>query len=837
MIIYYRTKGVINIMVRMEIACFLVVALMSMMYFSVKRQKTQLHKVFSAYLITVMVHLIFDGVTIITVNKLDSIPGFVNDICHRIFIGTMIMVFYFVYLYVASMIEDDIKEKIHISRFNTPLLVVSLILNFILPIEYVVTDKGNYSYGPLAYMLYVSIVIYIIFIFIILKRYWKRLDSKKKKVTAIAMITEFLVLVVQGIYPLALISGMGIMLVTMSFYLLMENPDIMLAKQIQKEKQKAEEANAAKSVFLSRMSHEIRTPMNSVVGMTEILLRTDLTEEQKEYLNNIKTSGNALVSIINDILDISKIEAGKMELVEDVYDIHNVLNDVGMIIQNRIGEKPVRLIFDIGDGLPQAMLGDALRIRQVLINLLNNAVKFTDEGHISLTVKCNNKTEEDISLFFMVSDTGQGMKEEDLNKLFSNFTQVDIKKNIGKEGTGLGLAISSQLVDMMGGKLKVTSKYGEGSQFFFEINQKIMDENALISDENEESFEFTAPDAHILIVDDNEINRKVALGLLAPINMKIDTAENGKMAIEMLIKNKYHMVFMDHMMPVMDGVEATKYIRKMEDTYYKEVPIVALTANAMKEAEKIFEDAGINDLLSKPIDVRELYKFVLKWIPSELIIRAEGGQKDIFNSDAADIKSDIKMPQLEGIDIDEGLKNSGSYELYINLLGDYYRLIDMKSDKIEQCVKEKLVRDYTIEVHALKSASRMIGAMDLSDKFMYLERLGNENRIEDIISETPKILEMYREYKEILKDYGETDIKTKEVSREEILMHLQKLKEAMEEFDLDVADKEMTKLLECSLPDKCQEDMKKLRVYVTDVAMEEVVTIADKMIDKISLDK
>ncbi len=824
-------------MIRMEIACFLVVLILSMMYFSVKRQNTKLHKAFSGTLITVMIHLVFDGVTIITVNKIDSIPIWINDICHRVFLGSMIVVFYFVYLYVALMIEDDIKERIHISRFNTPLLIVSLILMLILPIEYVVTDNGNYSYGLPVYLLYVSIVIYIISTIIVLKKYNKRLDIRKRRAMHIAIATELAVLIIQGLYPLALISGMGIMLVTLSCYLLMENPDIVLVKQIQKEKQKAEDANAAKSVFLSRMSHEIRTPMNSVVGMTEILLRTKLTDEQKEYLNNIKNSGNALVSIINDILDISKIEAGKMELVESVYDIHNVLKDVNMIIRNRIGEKPVKLVFDIDDGLPHAMLGDALRIRQVLINLLNNAVKFTDEGCVCLTVKCNKISEEYTSLYFMVSDTGQGMKEEDLNKLFTNFTQVNVEKNIGKEGTGLGLAISSQLVDMMGGKLQVTSKYGEGSQFFFEINQKRMDDDLLISDDNEDNLDFTAPKAHVLVVDDNEINCKVALGLLAPINMRIDTAENGREAIEMITKNKYHMVFMDHMMPVMDGVEATKNIRQMEDVYYRELPIIALTANAMKEAEQIFEDAGINDFLAKPIDVRELYKIVLKWIPSKLIVRTEDANKDLMVKDTEGFTTDSSTLHIEGIDIEEGVKNSGSYELLISLFGDYYRLIDIKSDKIEHCVQDGLIRDYTIEVHALKSASRMIGAMELSEDFMYLEKLGNENNLDEIISRTPVVLEKYRRYKELLKEYGEKDIDVKDVSREEIILHLKKLKEAMEDFDLDVADEEMSKLLECRMPDDCREDIKLLQVYVTDVAMEEVVTIADEMINKILLDK
>lgn len=249
----------------------------------------------------------------------------------------------------------------------------------------------------------------------------------------------------QFLYHLSLISGMGIMLINLSFYLTLENPDILLLNQVKEEKRKAEEANAAKSIFLSHMSHEIRTPMNAIVGMTDILLRTDVTDQQREYLESIKSSGHALVALINDILDLSKIEAGKMELVDDVYSFRRMIRDVRAIITNRIGEKPVELVMDIDDSIPHHLYGDGLRIRQIIINLMNNAVKFTESGHVKLSVKeiSHLPEEEAIELSFSVEDTGQGIKKEDLKKLFGAFAQVDIQKNKGKEGTGLGLAISS----------------------------------------------------------------------------------------------------------------------------------------------------------------------------------------------------------------------------------------------------------------------------------------------------------------------------------------------------------------------------------------------------------
>ena len=435
----------------------------------------------------------------------------------------------------------------------------------------------------------------------------------------------------QFLYHLSLISGMGIMLINLSFYLTLENPDILLLNQVKEEKRKAEEANAAKSIFLSHMSHEIRTPMNAIVGMTDILLRTDVTDQQREYLESIKSSGHALVALINDILDLSKIEAGKMELVDDVYSFRRMIRDVRAIITNRIGEKPVELVMDIDDSIPHHLYGDGLRIRQIIINLMNNAVKFTESGHVKLSVKeiSHLPEEEAIELSFSVEDTGQGIKKEDLKKLFGAFAQVDIQKNKGKEGTGLGLAISSQLVSMMGGKLEVKSEYGVGSTFFFTIRQKLVTQKAGEEEPSEEKMidSFTAPQAKILIVDDNAINRMVAGGLLTPFQMQIDMAESGKQALSMVQEKHYDLVFMDHIMPEMDGIETTKNIRALEGEYYKNLPIIALTADAMTESQKLFAEASMNGFVAKPIDMVQMVRVLLQWLPKELIKEKESNGK------------------------------------------------------------------------------------------------------------------------------------------------------------------------------------------------------------------
>lgn len=398
---------------------------------------------------------------------------------------------------------------------------------------------------------------------------------------------------------------------------------IRYTKQIEAERDRADEANAAKSNFLSSMSHEIRTPMNAVVGMTDILLRNNPKDADVVYLENIKRSGNALLDIINDILDFSKIESGKMEIINDDYALLPMINDLKMIFVTRIGDKPLRMIYEIDKNLPARLYGDAVRIRQILINLVNNAIKFTDTGYVKIKIDVENNGNEIIDLKVSVSDTGQGIRQEDLNKLFQSFTQVDSQKNHTKEGTGLGLTITKQLVELMGGTISVASEYGKGTEFTFVIPQKIID--ATPATEVEEKIEavdeisFIAPEAQILLVEDNKVNTMVAQGLLKPLMLNIDVATNGLIATQMVQQKKYDLVLMDHQMPVMDGIEATAIIREMDDEYYKRLPIIALTANAVTGAKEEFLEAGMNDFVSKPIKINEILPVLKKWLPTNLV--------------------------------------------------------------------------------------------------------------------------------------------------------------------------------------------------------------------------
>lgn len=717
-------------------------------------------------------------------------------------------------------------------------------------------------------------------------------------------------------------------------------------QKVEAEKEKAEAANEAKSAFLSNMSHEIRTPMNAIVGMTDILLREEHSKQTREYLNNIKNSGDALLTIINDILDFSKIESGKMEIVDDEYEPMSILHDLSMIFLNRIGEKKVELLYDIDKDMPVKLYGDGQRLRQIIINLMNNAIKFTESGYVRLSVKAEPAVDGISELTVRVEDTGLGIKEEDIEKLFGSFSQVDTKKNHQKEGTGLGLTISKQLVELMHGTIGVTSTYGEGSTFYFTVPQKVVDarpaaklkaepgqqgilgikianevlreqlaqladayqvewtdltdpsqtevafivtddgnavteeerkrlqeadgvfcvlqnpmlenrrdkdavilnkpiyslnfcqlinrEEAVYVSASQDELRFTAPEANILVVDDNEMNLKVARGLLEPLKMQIDTAENGKEALLMVQEKRYDIVFMDHMMPVMDGIEATGAIRALPDDAYRNLPIVALSANATSEAKEMFLREKMDDFVAKPIKFKEIAKCILRWLPQEKVIINDLPEPEEAQNVIADQEDAEALPVIGDLDVSEGIKNCGSEKLFFELLGDFYKLIDPKSTKLEKCLADGMLRDFTIEVHALKNTARMIGALELSELFYRMEQFGNAGEQEQIEKAMPQLLALFRSYKEVLAEYGRTPRENQmQVSSETLCQTLMRLHDAMDSFDLDEADSAMKELETYAFPADMQPMVEQLGAYVADVAMEDVINLTQSMCKKL----
>ena len=601
-----------------------------------------------------------------------------------------------------------------------------------------------------------------------------------------------------------------------------------------------EDANRAKTNFVLNMSHEIRTPMNSIVGITEILLRSRHSPKEQEYLLNIQSSGRVLLTIINDVLDCSKMEAGKMQLFDEPYDTCSLFHDLRISMENRIGHSGLELIYDIDQDIPCKLKGDMGRIRQVIINLVNNAIKYTEKGSVRFSVHVRQKNTDKVMLYYEVADTGIGIRKEDHKILFDAFQRVEMDRNRYVEGTGLGLTISQNLVNMMGGVIEVESEYGKGSRFFFTIEQTIIDPTPVSAvnyngqkdnvTEKEAECLFIAPEAHILLVDDNELNLVVAKELLKPLRMQIDTAENGLQAVKMVRGSQYDLVLMDHMMPVMDGIEAAKAIRALPEDKYQKLPIIALTANAMVDARKEFLNAGMNGFVAKPIDFARICNQLKLWLPKDLVrdVPKEEAKK-LLADDLSDREIQPEDPQM-GFSFEEGVNHCGSKAALMKTIRIFYRTIDSKANKIEQCLKEGLISDYVIEVHALKSSALLIGAVPLSEAAKELEDYGKQGKTEVLEEKTPDVLTLYRDLKNILRPYAEKEEDAKkEFSDGEWITALQQIHQCIEQFDLDGVDQIMEQLEEYQVPECIRESMDQLRVYVADVSLEEIMELTDTM--------
>ncbi len=699
-----------------------------------------------------------------------------------------------------------------------------------------------------------------------------------------------------------------------------------LFRVVEMKKIEAEQATKAKSDFLANMSHEIRTPMNAICGMSELLARTELSPIEMEYVNTIRNSSNSLLEIINDILDFSKIDAGKMELIPVEYSITSTINDLQSLINSKIASKDIAFVIDVNPSLPSLLYGDETRIKQILLNLLTNAAKFTTQGRIRLGIDYEPLEENVIRMFFEVEDTGMGVKPEEQEKIFHKFSQADTKRNRNIQGTGLGLSITQQLANMMDGDISLESEYGKGSNFHVNLVQKVADQTPMCSMEHgseyqfylmepneyyaesimkqfttlqipferitEEEMEskikdhestylffdfsryysivntysdkwehitcvamggtndylekelpgamlfirkplsvygvvsilngsnlysgngdnksinnFFAPDARVLVVDDNIVNQKVAEGFLDTYKMKTVLASSGQEAIDIISDDHdFDLILMDHMMPGMDGVEATKRIRSLGDEYTSKVPIVALTANAIKGVDKMFLENGFNGFLAKPIEIKMFGIVMDRWIPKEKQLQY---YKDEKNEPIKDTEPQ-ELPSIEGVDSEKGMTYVGNRDAYMKILKVVYGDGDSKIKLLREYAEKGDYDNYTIEAHALKSVAASIGATALSEEAKRHELAGKSGEYDTIRDGYQDLIAQFRILLDNIKPYvaEEEDSQRIEdqnlpaIEKVELMNRIKAIVDLIEGFETDEAETKLKELLSYDCGDK-----------------------------------
>ncbi len=674
--------------------------------------------------------------------------------------------------YVATYVFVDRKNRIYDIVRRSVIVIYCLhgLLNPFTKLAFYFDPDGSYQHGPLYILGYIVPGMFTLMSLYFMLRYRKRFAFRQWLSSVVFIFVVFAAMVLQLTFAKDVYLTFGLVPIALLMIMFsLETPDyrklMKTLEELEKARQEAQKANQVKSAFLANMSHEIRTPINAVLGFDEMILRESQDEAVLEYATNIKTSGHNLLSIVNDILDLSKIEAGKMEIVRAEYDTVPMLSELLNMIAPRAREKGLTLKCEIDKELPRKLVGDDVRVSQVLANLLTNAVKYTQKGEVTLKVRVEENKGNQAVLFFAVVDTGIGIKEEHREKLFSEFGRVEEEKTHKLEGTGLGLPISAKCLRLMGSQLEMESTYGVGSTFHFLIEQGIADgtpvgdfEAARLDEDKEMPVfreDFTAKDAHVLVVDDVEMNLKVFQGLLKKSGMQIDTALSGMGAIDLIHKNRYDCVFMDHQMPEMDGIETLAKLREDPEARLDGVPVIALTANAIAGAKETYLSQGFSDYLSKPIDGWALSAMLQKWLPKEKIqIVSENAEDEVleFYPEGEEPKKgggskNAALQKLEqaGFDVQSALVLAMNEEaFYLELVSDFAKEAPEMQEFLAKSFDKRDWKNYEIKVHALKSAAKTIGAAALSEEARTLEHAAKEGKEDVILSGHAPLMEHYR---------------------------------------------------------------------------------------------
>ncbi len=653
------------------------------------------------------------------------------------FFGVVVALYAF-NMYLWETIAETKGANSNLIRFRiiNILLLIDVTFIFLSPLTglyYFIDENNKYNRGPLiAGCFLIPLIIQILF-FSIIVQYYSKMSKNMRLPLLLFATTPLPASILQFCFYGLESTNITIVALAILLYIF----DLLDIKKTADMSLRAIAANEAKTSFLSNMSHEIRTPINAVLGMNEMILRECDNPKILSYSGSIKRAGSALLGIINDILDISRIEAGKIELLPARYDFSDLIYDLVNMIDTRIKAKGLELKLEIDPTIPKILNGDEARIRQVITNILTNAVKYTEKGSISFKITCNEKSKDPdrTVLRIEVSDTGIGIKKDDMEKLFSKFERIEEKRNRNIEGAGLGLSITKNLLEMMGSELKVESIYGKGSTFYFLLEQPVISWEELgdyqkIFDEHQKNRSkhtgrLKAPSANILVVDDYSMNLEVFRGLVKETLIQIDTAEDGATALKLAANKKYDIIFMDHMMPGKDGIETLKELKAQSANPNLQTPVICLTANAIYGAKEQYLSAGFNDYLTKPVDPDKLEEMLIKYLPEDKVsISLEEGKT---------------IPQ-------------SSQDFSEKILKMFYESLDERLSEINSYYSNKDIENYTIKVHALKTGFRTVKAFELGEDAQQLENAGKQNDIKYIDSHYPEFLDKIASFKETLNE-------------------------------------------------------------------------------------